>query len=435
MSAGHRLLVFCFVSRGSYGASRDRFGSARSFVNLYLTGEIRLPKQRMITALVLAIVVTGSGAGVHGVVDAQAAEVSRTLPPGSAPVTLAALGIGATTVKLTKVATNNLNLRSGRSTSSGVILTIPQNTKLSITEVIGDWSKTTHKNKSGWVSSAYLKNAPATTPTAVKKITTNNLNLRQAKSTSSKILLSIPKGATISVTSTSGTWSKTSYKSRSGWVASAYLKNVTGSKPPTKPSVSYRWTTANVNVRKGNRTHYASLGVVPFNERVTYISSSSGWSKVKTTKGTGWISSKYLKTNEQYAVSVYGTLRKGQSAYHLLRGRTVKESTTKLSAFNMYLKPNQTWWSFIVPTSTKSRTVVVERMDIKPESYKSALASLDKWERYDANKPLADQNYNRKIVTDINGRKSWAYLGGSKISKYLTQNGIRVNSGDYLKRY
>ncbi|WP_411730985.1 SH3 domain-containing protein [Paeniglutamicibacter sp.] len=188
----------------------------------------------------------------------------------------------------------------------------------------------------------------------------------------------------------------------------------------------------NVNVRKGAGTSYPSLGVVRANARVTYLRTAKGWSNVKTSKGTGWISNRYLDTHGQHPVAVYGTLCKGKSAYHLLRG--VNEATTRVPSFNMYLKPDQTWWSFIIQSSASARSVVVERMDIRSANYRATLADLDKWERFDPRKPLAEQNYNRKLVTDKDGKRSWAYVGASKISNYLIKNGIRVTSGDYLRR-
>nr|WP_256449140.1 SH3 domain-containing protein [Paeniglutamicibacter quisquiliarum] len=323
-------------------------------------------------------------------------------------------------------------MRQGRSTGTKVLVTIPKNTTVTISQTSGTWSKTTYRGKTGWVASRYLKSASAAKPPAKatnRKVTTYNLNLRQGRSTGTKVLVTIPKNTTVTISQTSGTWSKTTYRGKTGWVASRYLKNASAAK------IAYRWTTANVNVRKGAGTSYASLGVVRADERVTYLRTASGWSNVKTSKGTGWISNRYLDAHGQHPVAVYGTLRKGQSAYHLLRGRTTSETRTRIANFNMYLKPDQTWWSFIIPSSSSARSVVVERMDIRPASYRATLADLDKWERFDPRKPLADQNYNRKLVTDKDGKRSWAYVGASKISNYLVKNGIRVTSGDYLRRY
>ncbi len=385
------------------------------------------------TAIALAVAVTGGTTGLatppaHSAPAAATTldSSTRSLPPGAGVAAIAAQAANQQ-----KTTTHNLNLRRGKSAGTKVLVTIPRNTTLVVTSTSGSWSRTSYKGRTGWVASAYLKKAAdAKAPAkSTRKRTTYNLNLRRGKSTGTKVLLTIPRNTTLVVTSTSGSWSRTSYKGRTGWVASAYLKNAAAAKP------TYRWTTANVNVRKGNSTRHGSLGVVPTNTRVTYVRTSGGWSKAKTSKGTGWISNKYLDKHPQHSVVVYGTLRKGQSAHHILSGRTTKQTKTKLAYYNMYLKPHQTWWSFITPSSSRSRTVVVERMDIKSGHYRSTLANLDKWERFDATKPLADQNYNRKLVTDRDGKISWAYVGGSKISKYLSMHGIRVVSGDYLSRY
>ena len=399
-----------------------------------------LQKKKLVTAFALAVAVTGSSTGFSAptiIHEAAAAQAATLTPPAAFHPAAAAAGIAAKKVNLKKVTTYNLNLRQGKSTGTRVLVTIPKKSALTVTETSGTWSKTNYKGKTGWVASRYLKNAPAAKAPAKpqnQKVTTYNLNLRQGKSTGTKVLVMIPKNTTLKVTQTSGSWSRTSYKGKTGWVASRYLKNASSSTSPA-PKTTYRWTTANVNVRKGPGTSYASLGVVRANERVTYIKTSKGWSNVKSSKGTGWITNRYLATVGQHPVSVYGTLRKGQSAYHLLRGRTASETKTRVPYFNMYLKPDQTWWSFIIPSSSSARSVVVERMVIKPVYYHSTLANLDKWERFDPRKPLADQNYNRKLVTDQDGKRSWAYVGASKISNYLTKSGIRVTSGDYLRRF
>lgn len=99
----------------------------------------------------------------------------------------------------------------------------------------------------------------------------------------------------------------------------------------------------------------------------------------------------------------------------------------------MYLRPDQRWCSFILPR-TNSTGVVAEEMIIKPSLYSSTLRALDEWERFDPNKPLANQTYNRKYVTLANRRKAWSYVASSSMQNYLKNNGILVKSGDYLRR-
>ncbi|MDO2936126.1 SH3 domain-containing protein [Paeniglutamicibacter sulfureus] len=463
------------------------------------------------TALALAVAVTGSSTGfvlpaagqVHAPTTGAAGAAPMVLEPSAA-----ATGIAAKKLNLKKVTTNNLNLRQGKSTRTRVLLTVPKNTTVTVTETSGTWSKTTYKGKTGWVSSRYLKNAPAAQKTAPKsqsiahRYTTGFTTLRKTASAKSQSLGSYQRRAKVEFLSASGAWTKVKvsgktgfmestrlsktnpavvyrwlkskqvvYKSTNnksarvataeknakvewlrtgtgwtairtgkgnGWVLTSALANTaikpTAPKKPT-PKASYRWTTAKVNIRKGAGTSHKSLGLVPANERVTYLKTANGWSNIRSSKGTGWISNKYLDKTGQYSFAVYGTLRKGQSAYYILKGKTSRETKTTIASHSMYLQPNKTWLSYVIPSKKASDKVVVERMDIKPASYRATVANMDKWERFNPNKPLADQNYNRVLVTDKDGKKSWAYLGSKKIGKYLTKNGIRVTSGDYLKRF
>ena len=57
------------------------------------------------------------------------------------------------------VTTAGLNLRESASTSAKKLATIPQGTKIIITEVKNGWGKTTYSGKTGWVSMDYVKKA------------------------------------------------------------------------------------------------------------------------------------------------------------------------------------------------------------------------------------------------------------------------------------
>ncbi|GAA5225917.1 SH3 domain-containing protein [Paeniglutamicibacter antarcticus] len=469
-----------------------------------------MQKKRAVTALVIAVAVAGSSnaliapAVAYGIAPAAGTTWNALAQP--APAT--AIGILAKKVSLKKVTKNNLNLRQGKNTKTKALLVIPKNSAVTVTETSGTWSKTSYKGKTGWVASSYLKNAPATKNPAPKstntshRYTTGFTILRKSasekgaslgvyqrrakveylavsgawtkvkvsgktgfiksadlaktnpalvsrwldsaqvvhKSTSknSAKVTTVAKGAKVEWLRTSGSWRAIRTPKGNGWVPGSALSKSkikpTTSKPPAQKAI-YRWSTANVNLRKGVGTSHPSMGTIPANERVTYLKGASGWSNVKSSKGTGWVSNAYLNTQGQYPFAVYGTLRKGQSAYYILKGKTSKETKTTISSHSMYLQPKQTWLSYVIPSKKASDKVVVERMDIKSASYLSTVANMDAWERFDPKKPLADQNYNRVLVNDKDGKRSWAYLGSKKIAAYLMKNGIRVTSGDYLKRF
>ena len=111
-------------------------------------------------------------------------------------------------------------------------------------------------------------------------------------------------------------------------------------------AAQYRWIKSNVNLRKGgNSTSRGSLGIVPGGEKVRYLKASKGWSQVVASKGTGWIKNSYLTAKEikQYPVAVYGTLRKGQKAYYMVKGRTTSEVKTKIVSHDLFLRRDLTW--------------------------------------------------------------------------------------------
>lgn len=73
-----------------------------------------------------------------------------------------------------------------------------------------------------------LAHATTKTKQSVQKTstykTTTDLNLRSGAGTSHKKLLTIPKGQTVKYISKSGSWYKVSYKKKTGYVLSSYLK-------------------------------------------------------------------------------------------------------------------------------------------------------------------------------------------------------------------
>lgn len=131
------------------------------------------------------------------------------------------------------------------------------------------------------------------------KVTTSNLHLRAKANANSRSLKVVPKNTKLTIQKVSGKWHQVSYKGKKGWVSGKFLKTapVVKKKQTIKKHsqvVSFRWTTSSVNVRTGAGTQHRSLGVVRDGEKVSYLSSSNGWSKVKTSKGTGWIKATYL---------------------------------------------------------------------------------------------------------------------------------------------
>jgi len=146
--------------------------------------------------------------------------------------------------------------------------------------------------------------APVNQGSSVVSKTTVNLNMRRGSGTKYGIVLTIPKGAQVTVLSASNGWSNVSYNGKTGWVSSKYLTAGTTSQPapsvpaPSIPAVPSGTgtgrTTANLNMRKGNSTRQGIILTIPKGREVTILSTSNGWSNVSYNGKTGWVSSQYL---------------------------------------------------------------------------------------------------------------------------------------------
>ena len=201
------------------------------------------------------------------------------------------------------VTTDNLNFRTGASTSSSIIATIPKNTTIEIIDKsTSGWYKVKYNNNTGYVSSKYVQlsssndstNTPSTS--SEKGVTTANLNFRKGASTSSSIITTIPKNTSIEIIdkSTSG-WYKVKYNNNTGYVSSKYVQpssNNTSSSTSKNQGV----TTANLNFRKSASTSSLIINTIPKNTTIEIIEKlSSGWYKVKYKGLTGYVVGSYVK--------------------------------------------------------------------------------------------------------------------------------------------
>ena len=205
------------------------------------------------------------------------------------PSSLVSAASGVTFTKTTYQTTDLLNLRSSDSVSSKKLTTIPKKTSLTSNYRIGDWYRVTHSGKTGYVLGQYLTKVVNGTPFAETAYqTTDALSLRQAASTSSARLLTIPVKTTITSNFRDGGWYKVTYNKKTGFVSGAYLKKVTAA------STAYT-TTERLNFRTAPTTSGKLLMTIPSNQVVQSLSVSSNWHKISYGGKTGYVMGTYLK--------------------------------------------------------------------------------------------------------------------------------------------
>lgn len=119
----------------------------------------------------------------------------------------------------------------------------------------------------------------------------------------------------------------------------------------------------------------------------------------------------------QLPIFVYGTLRRGQANYFLLRGYTLKEipaSVTGMALYSLHKFP------MIVEAEPES-IVYGDLIVIHPGVYSRILADLDRLEGYD---PATDSGLYRRIKRRIMLNPSaeawaWLYLGNLETHSHL----------------
>ena len=130
--------------------------------------------------------------------------------------------------------TENVNFRTGPSTSYSSITVISKGSSIEVLSTSGNWVNAKYNGKTGYIYKDYVSNSTSnseTTQTTKYVNTTAGLNVRTGPSTSYAKIATLSYGQSVNVLSTSNGWSKINYNGSTGYVSSQYLQS-------TKPSSS-----------------------------------------------------------------------------------------------------------------------------------------------------------------------------------------------------
>ena len=263
---------------------------------------------------------------------------------------------GSTTITTkTGTATENLNLRNQASLSGKILTTIPKGKTVTILSEKDEngWYKVSYDGKTGYAISNYIKeddsNSEATEsapskPTVSKTgTTTENLNLRNQASLSGKVLMTIPKGKTVTILSEKDEngWYKVSYDGKTGYAISNYIKEgdsnseSTESTPSTPVPIEGQ-PTENLNLRDQPSSSGKILTTIPKGKTVTILSekNANGWYKVSYNGKTGYVSGSYFKVTKyeelEETVIWTGTVNTNESIVY----KTADTSATTLTTYH-----------------------------------------------------------------------------------------------------
>lgn len=221
-------------------------------------------------------------------------------------------------------ATTAVNVRSGPSTSKGILAVLYPGDSVVVTgSAVGGWTPVRYQGRSAWVASAYLTSGrlngsgtsgsgstgssdASQTGVAYSAV---GLNLRSAPGMSASVRAVLPAGTKVVLTgNVSGSWVSVNSGMGSGWVSMGYLSqnggrvttssSSSGSTSSSTPAtVGTRYATVSLNLwtsSTGSRfTDTVDSGT---SLRITGTT-SSGRTQVVVNGVTRWVTSRYLATS------------------------------------------------------------------------------------------------------------------------------------------
>ncbi|GER67132.1 hypothetical protein BpJC4_16030 [Weizmannia acidilactici] len=210
---------------------------------------------------------------------------------------------------------SNLLLRAKASKSGTVLARLPRGTSVTVYSVSGGWSKVKAAGKTGYVSTAYLAAAkPASTQagSAVKTVTKyvnidkgSNLLLRSEPSKSASVLAKLPRGASVTVYSISGSWAKIKANGNTGFVYAKYLSTA---KIATSPQTVTKYVDVDPDssllLRKTASEKGTVLARLKRGTSIKVLSVSGSWAKISVSGKTGYAKASYLSATKPAAVAI-----------------------------------------------------------------------------------------------------------------------------------
>ncbi len=124
-----------------------------------------------------------------------------------------------------RITASALNVRSGPSTSYGIVDTLSQNETVVVCELNGNWGKIyINGTDAGWISMSYAAFVSAVSPSipGVYKITASSLNVRSGPFTSYSIVTTLSQNATVVVHAVDNNWGKIFINGTEGWISLSY---------------------------------------------------------------------------------------------------------------------------------------------------------------------------------------------------------------------
>ncbi|WP_081417011.1 SH3 domain-containing protein [Microbacterium oleivorans] len=184
--------------------------------------------------------------------------------------------------------TDVVHLRPQKS-QTGITATARKGAQVSVLATQGGWSQVKLGQATGWVDAKRLVATKPAVPKTVAATTTRAVTVRIGMADSTKSVVSLAKGAKVTIVDSFSGWRAVTSGTATGWVPAASLTTATPAKTTTKT------TTTAVNLRSAASTSSTKITTLAAGTKVTVVSSQGIWFKVTVGTRTGWVHGDYLK--------------------------------------------------------------------------------------------------------------------------------------------
>lgn len=216
----------------------------------------------------------------------------------------------------TATATDNVNVRRGASTLTGILGVLRTGNQVAVTgSASGGWVPVSYNGQDGFIYAAYLsfdsstsapavaEPVPAPAPAPASAVTgqataTTYLNVRTGPSTNDRVLGVLATGQSVDLRGAAqGEWTPVVYQGQDAWAFSKYLNSgaAAPAPEPVAATTSTAYTTDGVNLRTGPSIGYRVIRVLDTNTEVQLTGvTQDGFSQVNFDGQLRWISTTYL---------------------------------------------------------------------------------------------------------------------------------------------
>lgn len=196
-------------------------GSPSGSMARVIDGSLNLRSAASTDASVLDVMPDGAQVTLLGSTANGFSRVSWQGTTGWAWTAYLSTGGSSSSGQTARVIDGSLNLRSSASTSSSVLLVMPDGASVSLLgQSSNGFTLVSYQGTQGWAYSQYLSSGGGT-----RTVFDGSLNLRSAPSTTATVLRVMPDGATVTLLDESQNgFSQVSYNGVTGWAFSDYLR-------------------------------------------------------------------------------------------------------------------------------------------------------------------------------------------------------------------